>query len=204
MKRYLLGGAVALAMMAPTVAYAQLSWDSPMLLPPNPADDYGIYLMDVNDGGVGVLGTWRSSGYNFGLRGGIAEENGGGVGIFGGIDYNGTVNRATTEFPLDIDWIFGAGLGFGGDGIRISAPLGLTGGHSFTGDGATFTPFISPRVVLDAFLDSDRDEGLGLDFAVDLGLDLRMNGNAGPLAGTTIRFGGTIGNRSGIALGLVF
>ncbi len=204
MKKLLLGGALAIALLAPAAVRAQMAWDTPMLMPPRPADDFGIYLMDVHQGGVGVMGTWRSSSYNFGLRAGIAEADSGGVGIFGGIDYNGTVNRSTDEFPLDIDWVLGAGLGIS-DGVRISAPLGLTAGHSFAASSATFTPYVTPRVVLDAFIDSERENNLALNFAIDLGLDLKIgNGNAGPLAGSTIRFGGTIGDRNGVALGIVF
>jgi hypothetical protein len=192
-------------MVLPRAAQAQLAWDSPMLLPPNPTGTYGIYLVDVEGGGLGALGTWRSSGYNFGLRAGIAENDASGIGVFGGVDYNGNINKATSEFPLDIDWVFGAGVGIG-DGVRISLPLGLTGGHSFTGDGATFTPYATPRVVLDGYTGSRiRDDGLSLDFAMDIGLDLKLaSTSGGPFAGMTIRFAGTVGNREGVAVGIVF
>jgi hypothetical protein len=205
MRKLLLCAAIIGAMVTPGAVRAQIAWDTPMLLPPGPADDFGIYLIDLHHGGVGAMGTWRSAVYNFGLRAGIAERDGeGGIGVFGGVDYNGLVTRSTDEFPLDVDWILGAGIGVG-DHVRVSAPVGLTGGHSFEASGATFTPYASPRVVLDAFFGSSAERNLGLDFAVDLGLDLRIGMNTGGiLGGSTIRFGGTIGNRTGVALGVVF
>jgi hypothetical protein len=87
------------------------------------------------------------------------------------------------------------------DGILLSAPAGLTLGHDFSGDGIGFTPFISPRVVLDACLDCDRrgdDNDLSLDFAVDIGLDIRLTSNV------AVRFGATLGDREGVGIGLVF
>jgi hypothetical protein len=74
-------------------------------------------------------------------------------------------------------------------------------GHRFTGDGVTFLPYVTPRVVLDAFLGDEgegNDDDLDLELAVDLGLDLRLTPQF------LIRFGGTIGDRDGVAIGLVF
>jgi hypothetical protein len=202
MKKAITGIACALALTLPGAVSAQVAWDSPLLLPPNPAGEFGIFLMDAAGGGVAALGTWRSPSWNFGLRAGIAEDAGDGVALFGGVDYNGVVNRATADFPVDVDWVLGAGLGIG-ENVLVSIPVGLTAGHRFVGDGATFTPYITPRVVLDGFFGDDaNDENLGLDFAIDLGLDLQLP--ARTLTGMTIRFGGTFGDREAIALGVVF
>jgi hypothetical protein len=64
----------------------------------------------------------------------------------------------------------------------------------------TFLPYVTPRVVLDAFLgdENDGEDDLDLELAVDLGLDLRFTPQF------LIRFGGTIGDRDGVAIGLVF
>lgn len=198
-------GIVLIATLAPAAAAAQTAWDSPLLLPPQPEDGFGIFLMDMHSGGIGVMGTWRSPSWNYGLRAGISEGAGGeGVAVFGGIDYMGPVNRASDDFPLDIDWVFGAGVGIS-NGVRVSLPLGLTTGHTFRGQGAAFTPYLTPRVVLDGWFGSERrGENLQLDFAVDVGLDLRIFGGGGPLANTTIRFGASIADRSAVGIGLVF
>jgi hypothetical protein len=197
-------GLALVAALSPAAAAAQTAWDSPLLLPPRPEDGFGIFLMDMHHGGIGVMGTWRSPTWNYGLRAGLSEGwRGEDIAVFGGIDYMGSLTRASQDFPLDIDWIFGAGLGIS-HGVRVSVPLGLTMGHTFRGDGATFTPFLTPRVVLDGWFGSERrGESFDLDFAVDLGLDLRILGG-GPLRNTTIRFAASIADRSAVGIGLVF
>lgn len=194
-------GLIAVVLLTPASAAAQTAWDSPLLLPPRPTPGFGIFLTDMHGGGIGVLGTWRSPMWNYGLRAGIAEDDDD-IAVFGGIDYMGPINTASADFPLDIDWVFGAGLGIS-DGVRLSLPLGLSAAHSFQGEGARFTPYLTPRVVLDAFLGGDQDD-LDLDFAVDLGLDLRILRGGGPLTDTTIRFGASIADRSAVGIGLIF
>jgi hypothetical protein len=194
--------AVAVATLVPAAGRAQVAWDSPMLMPPGVGDGFGLYLADVEGGGLGVIGTWRSPGWNFGVRGGLAESRGDNLGVFAGFDVNGALTRSNNDFPLDVDWLFGAGLGVA-DGVRLSAPVGLSVGHTFNADDVTFTPFATPRVVLDAFLDDDDDEvddddDLDLELAVDLGLDLRFTRDF------LVRFSGTLGDRNGVAIGLVF
>lgn len=197
--------AVLLSVLGPAAAAAQTAWDSPLLLPPRPADGVGIFLISPHNGGIGVLGTWRSSIWNYGVRAGISEGPASGdIALFGGVDYTGPVNTATEDFPIDVDWVFGAGLGIS-DGARVSLPLGLTAAYSFQGEGARFTPYLTPRVVLDGWFGGDnRQRDLDLGFAVDLGLDMRFSAGGGPLAGSTIRFGAALGDRNAIGIGLVF
>jgi hypothetical protein len=194
---------LAAALVLPAGASAQTAWDSPLLLPPRPQPGVGIYLADMHAGGLGVLGAWRSSTWNYGLRFGLSEGSGDeDVAVFGGVDYTGLINTATSDFPLDVDWLFGAGAGIS-DGVLFSVPLGLTLGVSFQGEDARFVPFMTPRVVLDAFFGNDvRGSGLDLDFAVDVGLDLRLM--RGPLAGKSIRFAASLGDRDALAAGVVF
>ena len=181
-------------------AAAQIAWDAPYLVPPAAPPGFGLYLMDVHGGGLGVMGAWRSRTGSYGLRAGIAEARGDDIGAFGGVDFSGRITRANSDFPLDVDWVFGAGLG-GADWVRVSVPLGLTLGHTFRGDGATFIPYITPRIILDAAFDrgpdDDTDTDLGL--AVDLGLDLRF-----PRTGFIVRFGASLGDRDAVAIGVVF
>jgi hypothetical protein len=208
-KGYLVGIAVAGMMLCGSGAHGQTAWDAPLLLPPRPADGFGIFLADMHEGGVGVLGMWRSSTWNYGLRAAVSEGSGGeGIALSGGVDYSGAVNRSSDDFPLDIDWVFGAGLSIDDgvrEGIRVSLPLGLSAAHSFQAESARFTPYITPRVMLDAFFNSNsgRDD-LELGLAADLGLDLTFASGGGPFNGLTIRFGATLGDRDAIAVGLVF
>lgn len=181
-------------------AAAQIAWDAPYLVPPGATGGFGIYLMDVHGGSLGVMGAWRSRTGGYGLRGGIAESRDDDIGAFGGVDFSGRVHRANTNFPLDVDWVFGAGLGVA-DWVRVSVPLGLTLGHTFRGDGAIFVPYITPRIFLDAAFDDDREDDTDTDLglAVDIGLDLRF-----PRTGFLVRFGASLGDREAVAIGLVF
>ncbi len=192
---------VALWLLVPAGAAGQIAWDSPLLLPPNPPDGLGLYLVDVAGGDLGVLGTWRSPTRSLGLRVGIADGPANNLGVYGGMDMVGNLTRSTEEFPLDIDWVFGAGIGIV-DGALISIPLGLSLGHSFENEGVGFVPYLTPRVVLDACIDCGRhrwsNDDVRLDFAVDLGLDLRVSRSF------LVRFGATLGDRDAVAIGLGF
>lgn len=180
--------------------YGQVAWDSPMLAPPGASGGLGLFLMDPAHGELGVLGTWRSGGgpQNLGLRLGLAEDWHDDLTIFGGVDVLGRITRSNSDFPLDIDWVLGAGASIG-DFVWLSFPIGLSIGHTFVGDGARFTPYATPRVILDAFLGDDHfGDDLDLDAAVDLGLDLQFR------QGWAIRFGATLGDREALAIGVVF
>jgi hypothetical protein len=183
---------------AASSAQAQVKWDSPFLVPPRPSPGVGIYLVDLDGpgAGVGALVTWQPTPTSWGFRGGIVESRFDDLAAVLGADVSGAITRSSTDMPLDIDWVFGVGLGIDDD-VVVSLPVGVTLGHSFSGEGAVFTPYVTPRVILDAWF-GEPDETLDLAFAVDLGLDLRLRGN------WTIRFGGSIGNREAIAIGLVF
>jgi hypothetical protein len=198
--KWLLFAGVLLAVPAER-AGAQVAWDAPWLVPPSPTPGFGIFLVDPYGGDLGVAATWRSPTARYGLRGGIADDVAGDIGGFGGIDFSGRITRANRDFPLDVDWIFGAGLGVG-DWVRVSVPFGINLGHTFRDADAAFTPYFTPRVIFDArFDDDDRgrddDSSADLEFAADIGLDLRFT------RGFLVRFGGTLG-RDAVAIGLVF
>lgn len=204
MRRICLTVLMAAVLAVPGVAHAQAAWDAPLLLPPRPQPGIGIFLADMAGGGLGILGTWRSTTWDYGLRLGLAEGSGDeDLTVFGGADFMGPINTATSDFPLDIDWVVGAGAGIG-NGVLISVPAGLTLGFSFQGEDARFIPYFTPRVILDAAFGNDqRGSDLDLGVAVDLGLDLRLM-RGGPLAGKSIRFGASIGDHNALAVGIVF
>lgn len=203
MRKLLKLGTLLLALAAPAATHAQVAWDAPLLLPPRPGAGVGIYLVDASGGGLGVLGTWRPGDWNYGLRVGIAEAGGDSdLAVYGGLDYVSQLHSANASFPLDVDWLAGVGASIS-DIVRLSVPAGLTAGHTFNASTAAFVPYLSPRVALDAWF-GDGDSSMEIDFAVDLGIDLRFT-RGGALAGKTIRFAGTIGgDRDGVGIGIVF
>jgi len=193
--------AAALLLLPGGRAAAQIAWDAPWLVPPGPTPGLGIFLMDANGGDLGFMATWRAPAGRYGLRGGIAEAGNDDIGAFGGIDFSGRITRASYELPLDVDWVFGAGVGVA-DGVRVSVPVGLNLGHTFRDQGVAFTPYVTPRLIFDAWLDDDDqnrgdDDAAELELAADIGLDLRF------ARGFLVRLGGTLG-RDAVAIGLVF
>ncbi|HEX7051952.1 MAG TPA: hypothetical protein VF188_17220 [Longimicrobiales bacterium] len=199
-----IGLAAVLVLAGVGTVRAQVAWDSPLLLPPRPQGGPGIFLVDPAGGELGVLGMWRSgrAPNSLGFRVGLAEDNTDDVSVFGGVDVSGTMTRSSRDFPLDISWVAGGGVGVGDD-VLLSFPLGITIGHTFIGDGAQFTPYVIPRVILDAFFGDgpgDDDSDLDLDAAFDLGVDIGFQ------RGWVIRFGATFaGDRDdALAIGIVF
>jgi hypothetical protein len=206
--KYKVAAALCALLLLPGQGRAQTAWDSPLLLPPRAADGLGIFLTDMHAGGIGIMGTWQVPGWNYGVRAGISEGPAGNdLAVFGGVDYSGVVNRATADFPVDVDWVFGAGLALS-DGARVSFPLGLSAGYGFQTESARFTPFLTPRVVLDTYFGRQEGDGpnhgAGLGIAVDLGLDLTLPQDGGPFGGTTVRFGLSVGDRVGVGVGVIF
>ena len=187
---------VGLLLSTATAVSAQIRWDSPFLTPPKPAAGYGLFLVDVAGGGLGGMFTWIPSNTSWGLRLGIADAPRDQVGVFAGGDVSGAITRANRDFPFDMDWVFGVGASVA-DFVVLSVPVGLTLGHTFTGQGVTFTPYLTPRLVLDAQFDAPDDE-LNLDFTLDLGIDLRFRSE------WSVRFGATLTNRDALAIGIVF
>jgi hypothetical protein len=192
----------AILLTVPAVVSAQRppAPESPMLLAPRSQAGLGLFLVETAFGGIGGVGIWRSP-YNWGLRVGVAEDSDDPA-VFGGLDFAGALARQTRDLPLDIDWLIGAFLS-AGDNVMISAPLGLTAGHTFVAQGATFTPFFAPRLVLDVLFFEDAppdedDSDVDLDVAADLGLDLRLSGFQ-----PVVRFAASLG-RDAIGIGLVF
>ena len=201
MRKKLLTSCFVLLALLPGSAQGQIAWETPMLMSPNAPDGLGLYLMDVAGGDIGLMVGWRAPGSSWGLRGGIAEAGGeDDLGVFGGLDFAGDVHRETATFPLDVDWFAGIGVGASGDAV-ITVPLGLTFGHTFQADNAVFVPYVAPRIFLDAFLGDNREDEVDLGLSIDLGVDFRLSRARGA---PVIRFGASVGDHEGLALGVVF
>lgn len=202
MRTFTILALVALGMTAPAQsARAQVAWDAPLMVPPAAPRGLGVYLTDSSPGGdLGVLGTYRAAdapaglGFRFGIADGPFDE----VSVLGGVDFSGYLVRESRDFPVDLVWNAGVGAGVG-DYALLSFPLGVTFGKVVAGDGVRFNPYVGPRLVLDARLGDDGPgDDLDLGLAVDLGVDVAFDPR------WAIRFGGTIGDRDALAIGVVF
>jgi hypothetical protein len=177
---------------------AQVPWDSPLLVGPSTPDGWGVYLSDPSAGsGIGVFTTWRPGG-TFGFRVGLAEDHNEDLAVFGGLDATGEILRVSEDFPLDVNWVAGAGFGVG-DFSVLSFPFGASIGRELFADNVRFNPYVTPRVILDLYLgDEPPRDALDLEFAIDLGFDVAFE------SGWTVRFGGSLGDREALAIGINF
>ena len=182
----------------PDAARAQVAWDSPFLVAPQTPAGWGFYVTDPSPGdGVGLMTTWRRTDApgGTGFRLGLAEDPADDLAVFAGVDLSGSLVTADEEIPVNVAWVGGAGLGVR-DGMLVSFPIGVAVGRAFETDEVWFHPSVSPRVVLDGRFGGEGSSDLDLDLAVDVGVDLGF----GP--SWVVRFGGTVGQRSGLAIGL--
>ena len=182
----------------------QVAWDSPLLVGPETPAGWGVYLVDPASGaGIGFLTTWRAGG-GTGYRIGLAEDGGEELSVFGGVDLIGRMVDADDDFPLNVSWVAGAGFGVGDDFV-LSFPLGISVGRGFQVDSVLLSPYIIPRLVLDAFFgrgdgpgegsgDDDIELGLAVDFGIDINFDPEW----------VVRFAVSGGERDAIAIGLSF
>jgi hypothetical protein len=200
MKLRVLGLTVCCMLAMAGEARAQVVWDSPTLIPPRAPAGTGIYLIDTHGARLGVLGTWRAVTNGTGFRLGVSEGRGGdGIAVFGGVDFVTPLVTVSPDFPLDISWFTGVGAGYA-DWLVISVPLGITLGRTVGAPDVRFTPYLAPKVIADVHLGRGpgNDNELALNLDVDLGFDIQFP------PGWMIRIGAGLGNRSGLAVGILF
>lgn len=204
-----MAGILLAVLSAAGPAVAQVAWDAPFLLPPRASTGLGIFLIEPAGGDYGAmamarpfrLGKWGA----LGIRGGLAQNEADDLSGFAGLDISGAVLRVTDEVPVDLDWVGGAGAGFGEQGVILSVPLGLSVGRTWEYEGKRFTPYLIPKVVLDVVfgdeddLGDDFDDDADLTTGVDLGIDAQLHES------WLIRFGVSLADdREGTAIGVVF
>lgn len=195
---------VALFLLGMTAAGGRAqTYDTPAFQTPYGESGLGLYLVFQNEvDDIGVMGTWRQAGddLDLGLRGGLLDA-GGSVGIFGGVDLSNELVRATEDFPLDVAWVSGIGLGVvpDFDFSTVRVPLGATFGREIEAEDVVILPYFYPRLALDfLFLDDPPGDQTDLHLDVDLGADLDFGQD------WRLRFAFTLGHSEAIGLGLSF
>jgi hypothetical protein len=146
--------------------------------------------------GLGVLAHWmgRAQAVRLGFRVGLAEEPRDDLAVFGGVDVSGPLVSHGAEFPLDVIWVTGVGAGIG-DNSLITIPMGVSLGRVVPSQEILFHPYLTPRLVVDAFTGPGNHDDMELGFVLDLGVDLAF-GQAWAL-----RFGASLADREGVAIG---
>ena len=190
-----------LVLAVPGAASAQIAWEAPLLVSPNaPAGlSFMVAEMEPSEGLAGIV-AWRarSAPGGFGLRGGVGEGVGGDLAGFAGLDFSGWILQADAEFPLNIAWVTGAGIG-AGNYVVLSAPLGASFSYTVVSDDIWFNPYVTPYLILSGALGDERpsgDDNLDLGIAVDIGADLAFSSS------WAIRFAASLGDRQALAIGL--
>ncbi len=188
----------------PRPVLAQVPWESPMLLAPAAPSGLGIFFVDFglspNDG-IGGLVTWRS------------EDAPGGVGLrlavtrgrdqddpraSGGLDFSVPMFSHSERFPLDVIWISGVGAAVG-DFVQVAVPVGFAAGRAVEGPTIWFNPYLSTRVVFEAFIGDERPDDFDLALAADVGFDIAFDRGRD----LVLRFGASLGDRHSFVAGFV-
>ncbi len=188
----------AVVLMGTWSVSASAQTESPILIAPAGGGGLGLFLTEPAGGDLGFMLTYRSRrDASLGYRVGLAEQGSDDVVVFGGVDVSGPITLANRDFPLDVIWFAGAGAGVGND-VLLSFPFGVSMGRTVVGDGILFTPYVAPRVVLDAWLGRNDPPGddLDLGLVVDFGVNLAFRSAWG------IRFGASLGDHDSLAIGV--
>ena len=166
----------ALAVLVGTAPAAAQAWDTPSFFAPRAHDDIGVYLVNPDDGDLGVAGIWRQSGnINLGVRGGFAGD----FDVWQlGAELYGPLNLSTGT-PLLLSWITGIGASFADNVTGMRIPLGVSAGLELgeAGSGITIVPYAHPRVVFDLVsveLGDEEETETEFDVELDLGADVQI------------------------------
>jgi hypothetical protein len=150
--------------------------------------------------GPGLIALWqgRDGPVRLGYRVGLAEAGRDDVAVFGGVDASGLVTAHSVNFPLDVVWVTGVGLGVS-DGALLTVPVGVSFGRVVRDENIRVHPYLTPRLVVDAYLgDGENRDDVDLGIALDIGLDLAFESN------WMIRMAAAFGDREAVAIGLAF
>lgn len=187
---------ILLGAALPGAAAAQVAWDSPSLMRPGAPAGLSVFLANPDPAtDLGVLATWRGSPAPMGLgfRAGLANGTDNDLAAFLGVDVSGSMGRLSAPEGPSVIWWSGVGIG-AHHNARISVPVGLALGWNGQGENVTFHPYVGGHVALDAITGGGGEMRLG--GAVDLGLDLGFR------KGWMVRFGASVGDRDGLAIGV--
>lgn len=188
-------GLVASA-IGPASVTAQTAWDAPPLISHVAPAGVSLFLVSPAGGDLGGLVTLRHEAGPVGLgyRLSLTDENASDdLAVAAGVDISGFLARGVEDSPVDVMWWSGAGLGWGENTI-ISLPLGALVGWSGQGGDVILSPYGGGHLVMD--ISDIEGDNVSLGGAFDFGLDVVLS------SGWLVRFGGSVGDRDALAIGV--
>ena len=195
---------LALALLAPRLAHAQLPWEAPQMLRPGAPAGWSFLLFDYGldpfDGrGAGFSYRAEAAPAGIGLRGSVAMGFGDKLNYAGGVDVSRSLLRAADgQFPIDLMLASGLGGSYG-EFIEVALPVSVSGGRAVSSESVWFNPYAGARGVLEGrFGESAPENAVGLALVVDLGADLAF----GRSRNFMIRAAVSLGDRHALALGV--
>lgn len=203
--RWLRWGWRIAAFLVPSAIGAQLAPDTPRLLSPHGSAGLGVHFLRAGTlpgDGDAILATWAMPGLPDGvrLRGGAGRGAADVNAVFGGVDFQAPLLRATRDLPIDLDWQTGAGVSVG-DYVLLTVPVGLTGGVSWQSGAVWFAPYLTAGIAADLRIgDAAPDREFDVSPALDVGLDLSLDSERR----FVLRTAASLGDRQAVSVGLAF
>lgn len=205
-----LAGFTALALTAlaalPTRAAGQAFNYPAMQVPTTSSRDYTAAV--VGGAGTTLLFQWREgagSGLHWQFDAGFADPKGRQDPLlFAGAGLGKQLTRATADQPLDLLFTAGVGASFGSDVTAFRVPFGVSIGHTFELDqGMSITPFVHPRLSLDACgecrFDDDSQTTVSANF--DLGANWQISRRFGVRVVASFSGSDVVGSDETLAIG---
>ena len=168
-------GLVGAAVVLTAGSVSAQAWHYPTLQTPDISRrDFTFLVAGGGDYGTSAVAQWREgiasdAMVNFDIGVATPTDN---TMFLAGVGLGYSLMKATQETPIDM--ILTGGLyGAFGDLSFVRIPVGIVVGHHFPLAGAlTLTPFVSPRLSIDACASSCRGVGTELNLNFDLGASL--------------------------------
>jgi hypothetical protein len=196
----------AIACAAVTLGASTVSaqaWHYPSLqMPEISSRDFTFLVAGGGDYGTSAVAQWReglASDVQVNFDVGIATPTDNTMFLVGaGLGYE--LLRSTQETPIDL-MLTGGLYGAFGDQSFVRIPVGVVAGHRFPlAGGLALTPFVSPRLSIDACASSCHGLGTDLKLNFDIGAGLDVTKTIGLRAALTI--GGVSAGESQTAFGI--
>jgi hypothetical protein len=169
--------AALVTLATPYAAHAQ-AWFYPSFQPPRTVErEYNFAAVAAS--GADFLFQWREGvapGTQLSLDAGLADPNGpSNTRLLVGGQFARELTRATAQQPLDLLLTVGAGIAAGNGPGLVRVPFGVSVGHTFPLEGGlAITPYVHPRISIDAFTREREGERSTLTLDFDLGASLAI------------------------------